>query len=81
MFPLLCNFIAENNVSPINTLVLTNSTYLKNSETKFPNLFKKKNLKLVNFELIYFKNQKKIGAERRENQKNCLTIYLLRTTD
>ena len=71
MFLLLCNFIAENDVSPINTLVLTNSMYLKNSETKFPNLFFK-NLKLVNFELIYFKNQKNWGREGGKIRKTAL---------
>lgn len=65
MFPLLCNFIAENNVSPINSLVLINSTYLKNSETTVLKLFFK-NLKLVNFELVYFKNQKNWGRDGEE---------------
>lgn len=39
MFPLLCNFAAENNVSTIKTLIPTYSMYLQNRETEFPNLF------------------------------------------
>ena len=41
MFPQLCDFITESNVSPIKTLVLINSTYLQNRKTEFLNLFLK----------------------------------------